>query len=210
MDRITELTHTHGGSPHDYAYGYDPSGRLTDASYPTGLGLPSAPEAFGYDKSGNRDNDPGSASPWSYDDNDRIEASPGDPNDLSYAFDDDGNLTSRSDNGATRTLVWDATNRLEQVVEWMSTAPARRVGLWQKGAIEVGRDADLAIVAPDAAFTVDAAALEHRHPITPYDGRELVGAVRATYLAGEPVDRVEPRGRLLRRGASRPTIGRDA
>ena len=63
VDRITELTHTHGGSPHDYAYGYDPSGRLTDASYPTGLGLPSAPEAFGYDKSGNRDNDPGSAAP---------------------------------------------------------------------------------------------------------------------------------------------------
>ena len=111
-------------------------------------------------------------------------------------------------------IVWTEARsrgiRLEQVVEWMSTAPARRVGLWQKGAIEVGRDADLAIVAPDAAFTVDAAALEHRHPITPYDGRELVGAVRATYLAGEPVDRVEPRGRLLRRGAPRPTIGRDA
>ena len=84
----------------------------------------------------------------------------------------------------------------------MSAAPARRVGLSGKGAIEVGRAADLAVVAPDEAFTVDAAELEHRHPISPYDGRELVGRVRTTYLAGEPVDREAPRGRLLRRARS--------
>ncbi len=65
----------------------------------------------------------------------------------------------------------------------------RRVGLNAKGAIAEGRAADLAVFAPDELFTVDAAALEHRHPITPYDGRELTGVVRATYLAGEPVDR---------------------
>ena len=92
--------------------------------------------------------------------------------------------------------------RLEQVVEWMSTAPAHWVGLASKGAIAEGRAADLAVVAPDEAFTVDAAKLEHRHPISPYDGRELVGVVRATYLAGEPVDRTVPRGRLLRRAQS--------
>ena len=92
--------------------------------------------------------------------------------------------------------------RLEQIVEWMSTAPAHRVGLDSKGAIVEGRAADLAVVAPDEAFTVDAAKLEHRHPISPYDGRELVGVVRATYLAGEPVDRTVPRGRLLRRARS--------
>ncbi|TYL52674.1 allantoinase AllB [Agromyces mariniharenae] len=104
-------------------------------------------------------------------------------------------------------IVWTEARRrgirLEQVVEWMSTAPARRVGLSSKGAIEVGRAADLAVVAPDAVFTVDAAALEHRHPISPYDGRELVGVVRATYLAGEPVDREVPRGRLLQRADRR-------
>ncbi|MGR0220696.1 allantoinase AllB [Agromyces sp. ZXT2-6] len=99
-------------------------------------------------------------------------------------------------------LVWTEARRrgirLERVVDWMSTAPAHLVGLGSKGAIEVGRAADLAVVAPDESFTVDAAALEHRHPVTPYDGRELVGVVRATYLAGEPVDRGAPRGRLLR------------
>ncbi|MGR0321106.1 allantoinase AllB [Agromyces sp. ZXT2-3] len=95
--------------------------------------------------------------------------------------------------------------RLERVVEWMSAAPARLIGLSGKGAIAEGSDADLAILAPDEAFTVDAAALQHRHPITPYDGRELVGAVRATYLAGEPIDLADgavARGRLLRRAGS--------
>ena len=104
-------------------------------------------------------------------------------------------------------IVWTEARRrgirLERVVEWMATAPARRVGLSSKGAIEVGRAADLAVVAPDESFRVDAAALEHRHPISPYDGRELVGRVRATYLAGEPVDREAPRGRLLRRAGSK-------
>ncbi|WP_430645340.1 amidohydrolase family protein [Agromyces sp. GXS1127] len=115
-------------------------------------------------------------------------------------------------------VVWTEARRrgigLEQVVEWMGTAPARLVGLAGKGAIAEGADADLVIVAPDEAFTVDAAALHHRHPITPYDGRALVGAVRATYLGGVPValagaaDPVGPavgavpRGRLLRRARS--------
>ncbi|WP_448809120.1 allantoinase AllB [Agromyces bauzanensis] len=102
-------------------------------------------------------------------------------------------------------LVWTEARRrgirLEQVVEWMSAAPARRVGLTSKGRIAEGAAADLVVFAPDEAFTVDAAALEHRHPITPYDGRELVGVVRATYLAGVAVDRTTPRGRLLRRPA---------
>lgn len=108
-------------------------------------------------------------------------------------------------------IVWTEARhrgiRLERVVEWMATVPARRVGLTGKGAITEGGAADLAVVAPDEAFTVDAAALEHRHPITPYDGRELVGVVRATYLAGEPVDRTVPRGRLLRRAQSEGGAG---
>ncbi|MFC9919928.1 allantoinase AllB [Agromyces binzhouensis] len=103
-------------------------------------------------------------------------------------------------------VVWTEARRrgirLERVVEWMSGAPARLVGLAGKGAIAEGADADLAILAPDEAFTVDAAALQHRHPITAYDGRELVGAVRATYLAGREVDGSVARGRLLRAARS--------
>ncbi|WP_341976775.1 allantoinase AllB [Microbacterium sp. LWO13-1.2] len=100
-------------------------------------------------------------------------------------------------------LVWTEARRrgltLEHVVALMSAKPADRVGLSDKGRIREGNAADFAVFAPDETFTVDAAALAHRHPITPYDGRELSGVVRSTYLAGIPVEKDVPRGRLLRR-----------
>ena len=68
------------------------------------------------------------------------------------------------------------------------------------GRIAVGARADLAVLAPEESFTVDASALEHRNPITPYAGQTLVGRVRRTYLAGEPVDLdAAPRGELITR-----------
>ncbi|WP_157002295.1 allantoinase AllB [Agromyces laixinhei] len=100
-------------------------------------------------------------------------------------------------------LVWSEARRrgipLQRVVEWMSGAPAHRAGLTGKGRIAEGAAADLAVFAPDETFTVNAAALEHRHPVCPYDGRDLSGAVRTTLLAGHPIDRNVARGRLLRR-----------
>jgi allantoinase len=103
-------------------------------------------------------------------------------------------------------LIWSEARRrgipLERVVAWMSQAPAARVGLVDKGRIAVGYAADFAVFAPEATFVVDPRALEHRHPVSPYEGRELTGIVRATYLAGAPIDRERPRGRLLRRGVA--------
>jgi len=88
---------------------------------------------------------------------------------------------------------------LGDVVRWMATAPADRVGLAHKGRIEVGADADLVRFAPDEEFTVDVSRLHHRNPISAYAGRRLAGVVRETWLRGVPVDET-PRGRLLRRG----------
>jgi allantoinase len=88
---------------------------------------------------------------------------------------------------------------LADVVRWMATAPADRVGLRGKGRIAVGADADLVRFAPDERFTVDVAALHHRNPVSPYAGRTLAGVVRQTWLAGVPTDDGAPRGRLLRR-----------
>ena len=86
---------------------------------------------------------------------------------------------------------------LAQVADWMATAPARLAGLPRKGAIAVGRDADLVAFAPDEQWTVGD--LAHRNPVTPYTGRSLVGTVRRTWLRGEPADG-SPIGRLLERG----------
>lgn len=85
---------------------------------------------------------------------------------------------------------------LADVVRWMAVEPARLAGLPGKGAIAVGRDADLVAFAPDGRWTVGG--LRHRNPVTPYAGRELHGVVRRTWLRGEPAG--GGRGRLLRRG----------
>jgi allantoinase len=87
---------------------------------------------------------------------------------------------------------------LARVVGWMSSAPAALAGLHAKGGIAVGADADLVAFDDTAEFTVEAAKLRHRHPVTPYHGRTLTGAVRATWLRGRAVtDTVRPFGALL-------------
>jgi allantoinase len=101
-------------------------------------------------------------------------------------------------------VVWTEARRrghtLAQVVTWMAQRPAEVAGVARKGRIAPGFDADLAVLAPDEPCTVGA--LHHRHPITPYAGRELTGVVRAAWLRGERIDGAgPPRGRLLRKEA---------
>lgn len=102
-------------------------------------------------------------------------------------------------------VVWSAARRrgtaLADVVRWMATAPADRVGLSRKGRIEAGADADLAVLAPEESFVVDVSRLHHKNRVSAYAGRTLQGVVRRTFLAGREIDD-EPRGRLLVRGAS--------
>lgn len=103
-------------------------------------------------------------------------------------------------------VVWTTARErgvpLADVVGWMATAPARRMGLTGKGEIAAGADADLCVFAPDESWVVDPARLHHKNPVSPYAGRTLTGTVRRTWLRGRPVDLADgPRGRLLRRGA---------
>lgn len=97
--------------------------------------------------------------------------------------------------------VWTAARRrgvaLTDVVRWMSAAPAELVGLTGKGGIEVGRDADFCVFAPDEEFTVDVARLYHRNAVSAYHGSRLTGMVRRTFLRGREVAGAAPHGRLL-------------
>jgi allantoinase len=87
------------------------------------------------------------------------------------------------------SAVWTAMHEralpIEQLVHWMSSAPARLAGLeGRKGTIAPGCDADLVIFDPNAEQTVEAGRLLHRHALTPYLGARLRGTVEATYVRG--------------------------
>ncbi len=89
-------------------------------------------------------------------------------------------------------VVWTEASRrghsLDDVARWMAAGPARLAGLTgRKGAIVVGADADLVVFDDDEQVIVQAAAIRHRHPITPYTGATLRGRVHATYLRGERI-----------------------
>ncbi len=94
---------------------------------------------------------------------------------------------------------------LGDVARWMAAAPATLAGLaGRKGAIRAGGDADLVVFDPEAEWTVEGARLEHRHSLTPYEGRRLRGVVRRTLVRGQVVYdsgrfAPHPQGELVRR-----------
>ena len=78
---------------------------------------------------------------------------------------------------------------LERMVDLLSTTPAARFGMSRKGALEVGRDADLVVFDPSARRTLRAADLHHTSDYTPYEAFEVRGAVRDVLVRGRHVIR---------------------
>jgi dihydropyrimidinase len=78
---------------------------------------------------------------------------------------------------------------LERMIDLLATAPAARFGLHDKGALEVGRDADLVLFDAAARRTIRASELHHTSDYTPYEGIETTGAVRSVFVRGRPVVR---------------------
>ena len=89
---------------------------------------------------------------------------------------------------ATWSNLKDAGMTLEALAQRLSSRPAEMLGLGnRKGKIAVGFDADLVVWNPEESVRVDGARLFHRHDVTPYDGVELFGAVKTTYVRGHCV-----------------------
>jgi allantoinase len=71
---------------------------------------------------------------------------------------------------------------LDAIVQRLSTNPANRFGIANKGSLEVGMDADLALIRANEPFVMDAGL--QRHPVSPYTGCRLRGKVVRTLVRG--------------------------
>ncbi len=86
------------------------------------------------------------------------------------------------------SLVWTEARKqgidLIELSNLMSKNTAEFVNLSKKGEIKTGNDADFVIWNPDEKYLITKELIEHRHKITPYEGMEVYGAVKATILGG--------------------------
>ncbi len=76
---------------------------------------------------------------------------------------------------------------LERVVELIATAPARIFGLTRKGRLDVGCDADIAVVDLDAELEIRDEIVLSKIGWTPYAGRRVRGVVETTLVRGRVV-----------------------
>src|SRR5262249_30094990 len=82
---------------------------------------------------------------------------------------------------------------LARLVEALTRAPARVVGL-EPPSVREGAVAELVLVDPEAAVSIDGSRLRTKSRNTPWLGKALVGEVRMTLAGGEIVFDLE-RGR---------------
>lgn len=84
--------------------------------------------------------------------------------------------------------VWTEARRrgiaLDRILPLMTTGPARIAGASGRGAITIGHAAHLTVFAPEQRAVVMASELEYRNKISPWDGHELHGVVRAVFTHG--------------------------
>jgi allantoinase len=91
---------------------------------------------------------------------------------------------------------------LKHIARATAEYPAARFRLPKKGRIEIGADADLALVALHDEAVLQASDLYYRHQHSPYVGRTLHGRIARTLLRGETTYRdgqivSDPIGQLI-------------
>lgn len=92
----------------------------------------------------------------------------------------------------TLPIIWSACKdheiSLSQLAQWLCSSPANFIGMEEsKGQIATGKDADLVCWDPDESFTVKPEMIHYRHKLTPYNGEQLYGVVKQTYLKGTKI-----------------------
>jgi allantoinase len=96
-----------------------------------------------------------------------------------------------------------------RIAELTSWNPAQRFGLYTKGDIAPGYDADLCLVDTDSNWTVHAADSASTQEYTPFEGFAMSARVTDTFLGGRQImseGKVigPPTGRFVRRPTARP------
>ncbi len=76
---------------------------------------------------------------------------------------------------------------LPQVIERCVTNPARIFGLRTKGALEIGKDADIVLVDPEREYTISNEEILSRCGWTPFAGTQIKGQIQQVFLRGNLV-----------------------
>lgn len=76
---------------------------------------------------------------------------------------------------------------LERMVDVLSTGTARMFGLAGKGAVAVGKDADVVVFDPKRKFTITQKKLHQNVDYTPWEGLEVTGTPEIVYSRGKRV-----------------------
>jgi allantoinase len=96
-----------------------------------------------------------------------------------------------------------------RVAELVSWNPAQRFGLLDRGKIDIGYAADLALVDSDEKWVVRAEESESTQGYSPLEGHELTGRVKHVFLRGQQIGDAGtpvglPAGRIVPRPTSAP------
>ena len=79
---------------------------------------------------------------------------------------------------------------MERFVQLTSTNIAKLMGLYpRKGTIQIGSDADIVILDPEAHQVIRAKDMHMKTDYSPYEGKEITGAITDTIVRGNPIIR---------------------
>ena len=100
---------------------------------------------------------------------------------------------------------------LSDIARLTAANPAKRFGIADRGALQVGNRADLVLLDTAASYTLQPDALLQRHRLSPYLGHRFQGVVRQTYRDGELIFSngkivTESRGKLVTPSHAKPGI----